>query len=62
MLVAGSARPPMPARLSPLATIARMVEQSIWMQKVTADPGHSHWYVERFRDDSDFLVEILGRK
>ncbi|MCV7414929.1 class I SAM-dependent methyltransferase [Mycolicibacterium litorale] len=26
-----------------------MVEQSIWMQKVTADPGHSHWYVERFR-------------
>ncbi|MGV0797363.1 SAM-dependent methyltransferase, partial [Mycolicibacterium elephantis] len=26
-----------------------MVEQSIWMQKVTADPGHSHWYIERFR-------------
>jgi 2-polyprenyl-3-methyl-5-hydroxy-6-metoxy-1,4-benzoquinol methylase len=26
-----------------------MVEQSIWMQKVKADPGHSHWYVERFR-------------
>ena len=26
-----------------------MVEQSIWMQKVEADPGHSHWYVERFR-------------
>ena len=26
-----------------------MVEQSIWMQKVSADPGHSHWYVERFR-------------
>lgn len=26
-----------------------MVEQSIWMQKVTADPGHSTWYVERFR-------------
>lgn len=26
-----------------------MVEQSIWMQKVTADPGHSSWYVERFR-------------
>jgi 2-polyprenyl-3-methyl-5-hydroxy-6-metoxy-1,4-benzoquinol methylase len=26
-----------------------MVEQSIWMQKVTADPGHSQWYVERFR-------------
>lgn len=26
-----------------------MVEQSIWMQKVAADPGHSHWYIERFR-------------
>jgi SAM-dependent methyltransferase len=26
-----------------------MVEQSIWMQKVDADPGHSHWYIERFR-------------
>lgn len=26
-----------------------MVEQSIWMRKVTADPGHSTWYVERFR-------------
>jgi SAM-dependent methyltransferase len=26
-----------------------MVEASIWMQKVAADPGHSHWYIERFR-------------
>ena len=26
-----------------------MVEQSIWMRKVTDDPGHSAWYVERFR-------------
>ncbi|KPN48821.1 class I SAM-dependent methyltransferase [Mycobacterium intracellulare] len=26
-----------------------MVEQSIRMQKVAADPGHSHWYIERFR-------------
>lgn len=26
-----------------------MVEQSAWMQKVAADPGHSSWYVERFR-------------
>lgn len=26
-----------------------MVEQSIWMQKVEADPGHSQWYIERFR-------------
>ncbi|UXA08118.1 class I SAM-dependent methyltransferase [Mycobacterium sp. SMC-2] len=26
-----------------------MVEQSLWMQKVAVDPGHSHWYIERFR-------------
>ena len=26
-----------------------MVEQSIWMRKVAADPGHSNWYIERFR-------------
>jgi SAM-dependent methyltransferase len=26
-----------------------MVEQSIWMQRVAADPGHSQWYIERFR-------------
>ncbi|WAJ46262.1 class I SAM-dependent methyltransferase [Mycobacterium sp. Aquia_216] len=26
-----------------------MVEQSLWMQKVSADPGHSNWYIERFR-------------
>jgi SAM-dependent methyltransferase len=26
-----------------------MTEQSIWMQKVAADPGHSQWYIERFR-------------
>lgn len=26
-----------------------MVEQSIWMQKVAADPGHSAWYIERMR-------------
>ncbi|MGU3502331.1 class I SAM-dependent methyltransferase [Mycobacterium sp. C31M] len=26
-----------------------MVEQSLWMQKVDADPGHSQWYIDRFR-------------
>ena len=26
-----------------------MVETSLWMQKVAADPGHSGWYIERFR-------------
>lgn len=28
---------------------AYMVEKSLWMQKVDADPGHSQWYIERFR-------------
>jgi SAM-dependent methyltransferase len=26
-----------------------MVEPSEWMRKVATDPGHSSWYVERFR-------------
>lgn len=26
-----------------------MPERSIWMDKVAADPGHSRWYIERFR-------------
>ncbi|OBI71489.1 bifunctional 2-polyprenyl-6-hydroxyphenol methylase/3-demethylubiquinol 3-O-methyltransferase UbiG [Mycobacterium sp. E740] len=26
-----------------------MVAQSLWMQKVAMDPGHSQWYIERFR-------------
>jgi 2-polyprenyl-3-methyl-5-hydroxy-6-metoxy-1,4-benzoquinol methylase len=26
-----------------------MIEQSRWMAKVEVDPGHSTWYVERFR-------------
>ncbi|TFV56832.1 class I SAM-dependent methyltransferase [Mycobacterium sp. PS03-16] len=26
-----------------------MVDTSLWMQKVAADPGHSQWYIERFR-------------
>ncbi len=26
-----------------------MVEQSVWMQKVAANPTHSQWYIERFR-------------
>lgn len=36
-----------------------MPEQSIWMDKVTADPGHSAWYIERFRSmarDGDDLA------
>ncbi|ANI38504.1 class I SAM-dependent methyltransferase [Mycolicibacterium vaccae] len=26
-----------------------MVETSLWMRKVAEDPGHSRWYIERFR-------------
>ncbi|WP_338597932.1 class I SAM-dependent methyltransferase [Saccharopolyspora sp. SCSIO 74807] len=26
-----------------------MAEQSLWMQKVAADPGHSAWYIDRLR-------------
>ena len=37
-----------------------MVEQSIWMQKVAADPGHSHWYVERFRSMARAGDDIFG--
>src|SRR3712207_5424138 len=37
-----------------------MAEQSIWMQKVAADPGHSHWYVERFRSMADAGEDLVG--
>jgi SAM-dependent methyltransferase len=37
-----------------------MVEPSIWMQKVTANPGHSHWYVERFRSMAQAGEDLLG--
>lgn len=37
-----------------------MVEQSLWMRKVTADPGHSTWYVERFRSMARAGEDIAG--
>jgi SAM-dependent methyltransferase len=37
-----------------------MVEQSIWMQKVTTDPGHSAWYVERFRGMARAGEDLAG--
>jgi SAM-dependent methyltransferase len=37
-----------------------MVEQSIWMQKVTADPGHSTWYIERFRSMARAGDDLAG--
>ena len=37
-----------------------MVEPSIWMQKVAADPGHSHWYIERFRSMARAGDDLVG--
>ncbi len=39
---------------------AHMVEQSIWMQKVAADPGHSDWYIERFRSMARAGEDLVG--
>src|SRR5437588_604793 len=37
-----------------------MAEQSIWMQKVEADPQHSHWYVNRFRSMARAGEDVVG--
>lgn len=37
-----------------------MVEQSIWMQRVAADPGHSQWYIERFRSMARGGEDLFG--
>jgi SAM-dependent methyltransferase len=37
-----------------------VAEQSIWMQKVEADPGHSHWYVNRFRSLARAGEDVVG--
>jgi SAM-dependent methyltransferase len=37
-----------------------MAEQSIWMRKVVADPGHSHWYIERFRSMARAGEDLAG--
>ena len=37
-----------------------MVERSIWMQKVAADPGHSRWYIERFRAMARAGDDLVG--
>ena len=37
-----------------------MVEQSLWMQKVTANPDHSNWYVERFRSMASAGDDLTG--
>ncbi len=38
----------------------RMVEQSLWMQQVAKDPGHSQWYVERFRTMEREGKDVVG--
>lgn len=38
----------------------RMVEQSLWMQKVAADPDHSQWYIERFRSMARSGADLAG--
>jgi SAM-dependent methyltransferase len=37
-----------------------MTEQSLWMQKVEANPGHSSWYVERFRSMARAGHDLAG--
>jgi len=37
-----------------------MGEQSLWMQKVAADPGHSRWYIERFRAMAQAGEDLAG--
>lgn len=37
-----------------------MVETSLWMQKVNADPGHSQWYIERFRALARAGEDLVG--
>ncbi|APE16316.1 class I SAM-dependent methyltransferase [Mycolicibacterium pallens] len=37
-----------------------MVETSLWMQKVAADPGHSQWYIERFRAMERAGDDVVG--
>jgi SAM-dependent methyltransferase len=37
-----------------------MVEPSIWMRKVAAEPGHSQWYIDRFRAMADAGDDLVG--
>ena len=37
-----------------------MVETSRWMQKVAANPGHSRWYIERFRAMARAGDDVVG--
>lgn len=37
-----------------------MVEQSLWMRKVATNPGHSQWYIERFRSMARAGDDLAG--
>lgn len=37
-----------------------MAEPSLWMQKVAADPGHSQWYIDRFRAMARAGDDLVG--
>jgi SAM-dependent methyltransferase len=37
-----------------------MADTSLWMQKVEADPGHSRWYIERFRAMARAGDDLVG--
>lgn len=37
-----------------------MVEKSLWMQNVEANPDHSHWYVQRFRAMAEAGKDLHG--
>lgn len=40
--------------------MARVGDQNIWLQRVAADPEHSHWYVERFRSLARAGEDLAG--
>ncbi len=37
-----------------------MVEQNLWLQKIADNPGHSTWYVERFRSMARAGDDLAG--
>lgn len=37
-----------------------VIEQSQWMKQVEANPGHSQWYIERFRQLAAAGEDIVG--
>lgn len=47
--------------MKPCARYAdRVIEQSQWMKQVEANPGHSQWYIERFRQLAAAGEDIVG--